>query len=779
LAEVSFGEWLKRRRKAAGLTQEQLAGQLNCSTITLRKIEAEERRPSSQIVERLSELFEISSNEQPAFLRFARGDWKSAPTKLTEEAPWRVSTTDSRSNLPASITSLIGREHEIAALHEYLSNHDIRLVTLIGPPGIGKTRLSVATAREVFSDFPDGVFFVALAPLEDPSLVAPTIVQTLGFVETKNQSILEQLKGGIGDKQMLIVLDNCEHLIEAVASVASDILSACSRLKIIATSREALRIPGEWLYSVPTLDVPKEGAAIDTQTVSEFPALTLFAERARAARHDFALNADNIQFVASICAQLDGLPLAIELLAARMRLMSPQSLLERWSDQFILSADGMRAVSPRQKTLNNAIGWSYNLLSAEEQKLFACLSIFSGGFMLEAAETIFSRIVTGKPISDLIASLLDKSLLQRTLNEEGEPRFNMLVTIQQFALDQLHHLSEESEVRDRHLDYFLELAEAGASHLYSHGQEEWLAHLQAEMDNFRAAFEWSLIRKIHIEKSLRLVNALFKFWRVRSESHQAQRWFETVLNLPEVESYPIPHAKAVLNMGILKLLYVNAEVAEPLFVQSIMLARALGNHQMLAEALDFLGTDLGFQKKFDQASSLLEESLSLFRAANDQRGIALSSWHLGWVSKLKGDQAAALQFMEKALKLFEELGDTLRQSILLREIGACFLDVGELQRGKAMLRQALSTAYNVGSKLEMGNAFGVLSFAEEQQGNFTKSAQLLWTAQKLYGICGAQGKTSETELVLNRLRNQLDQTIFDAAVTQAQSWTLEQAIAYA
>jgi len=426
LAEVSFGEWLKRQRKAVGLTQEQLAEQVSCSTSALKKIEAEERRPSAQIVERLAEIFNIPPNERTAFLRFARGDWASAPHETGGEIPWRASAISTRSNLPATATSLIGREKEIVDVHDYLLRADIRLVTLIGPPGIGKTRLSIESARTALPNFPADVFFVALAPLDDPALIAVTIAQALGYVGVRNISTNEQLKEGIGDKQMLIVLDNCEHLIEDVASLASGLLSACSHLKILATCRESLRIPGEWLYPVPAFDVPSENSFIDMETASNFPALILFAERARAVRPDFVLNAENIKTVSAICAHLDGLPLVIELIAARMRLMSPQALLERLNDQFILSADGMRTASTRQKTLQNAIGWSYNLLSDEEQKLFARLSVFSGGFTLEAAETIFPRTVSEKSVTDLIALLLDKSLLQRIPNERGEPRYTML-----------------------------------------------------------------------------------------------------------------------------------------------------------------------------------------------------------------------------------------------------------------------------------------------------------------------------------------------------------------
>jgi len=691
--------------------------------------------------------------------------------------PWHVSTTILPTNLPVSLTSLIGREQDVAVICEYLSRADIRLVTLVGPPGIGKTRLSTEAARQSLRDFPDGVFFIALAPLDDPTLIASTLAQTLGFVGVKNLSTSEQLVKGIGDKQMLLVLDNCEHLIEGVVSLAPALLSACSRLKILTTSRESLRTPGEWQYLVPTLSVPKEKSPVDLETVSQFPALTLFAERARAVRSDFTLNAENIQPVASICAQLDGLPLAIELIAARVRLMSPQFLLAKMNDQFVLSANGMRAPSIRQKTLNNAIGWSYNLLSDEEQKMFARLSVFAGGFRLEAAEAIFSRTTVDKSVSDLIASLLDKSLLQRTA--EDEARFSMLVTIQKFALDRLQAMGEESEVRYWHFDYFLNLAEAGESHMYGHGQLEWLGHLQAELDNFRGAFEWNLAQQTNVEKSLRLASALGSFWRIRSDFHEAQHWLEIVLSLDEAEHYPNVYAKALLIMGIIQMMYVSPEVGEPLLSQSVMLARRLDDNHILGEALDFLGLAQAFQKKYDQAHTLLEESQMLFHAANDKKGIALTKWHLGWIFEDEGNQTTAFELLKQALTLLEELGDIHRQSILLRVIGWHLLEAGDFKQGSAMLRRALSAAYKVGSKLEVGNTFMDLAFGEEQQSNFAKSVQFLWTAQKLYLACGAQDHVPDFEQKLDRFRAHLDQGTFETAITQAQTWTMEQAIAYA
>jgi predicted ATPase/transcriptional regulator with XRE-family HTH domain/Tfp pilus assembly protein PilF len=688
LAEVSFGEWLKRQRKAEGWTQEQLAQQVSCSTITLRKIEAEERRPSAQIVERLAEIFNIPQNEQASFLRFARGDWKSAPVMESKDAPWRVSTTSPRSNLPASLTSLIGRDQEITKLSEYLSNPSIRLVTLIGPPGIGKTRLSAEVASGALHDFPDGAFFVALAPLEDSSLVASIIVQTLGFAETELKSPLERLKEGIGDKHMLLVLDNLEHIIEGAASLVSDLLLTCPRLKILTTSREALRVPGEWLYSVPTLDVPKEGSSIDMETASKFPALTLFAERARAVHSNFALNADNIQPVAIICTQLDGLPLAIELIAARIRLMSPQSLLAHLNDQFTLYADGMRAVPPRQKTLHNAISWSYNLLSPEEQNLFVRLSVFSGGFTLDAVEAIFSRIVTDKSVADLIALLLDKNLLQRTLDDHGESRFNMLVTIQQFALDHLRSIDIEGKTRDGHLAYFLNFAEKADKEIHGPDQAKWLDRLEIEFDNFRTALDWCITNQ-KTEIALCLLGALCWAWDVRSHYVEARNWFDKVRTLPEIGTYPAQYG-ALLN-HIARHCWMLGDFREGSVLleesQKIWVTLGADGEQGLAESLCWLGA-IAFWGESDKstAQSYFEQSLRISQKHRDRYGSAVSMLYLG---RINYSSESAQGMFEKSLDLFRQLGDLYHIAIILLHLGWKSRDQGNFQKARLCYTQRL------------------------------------------------------------------------------------------
>jgi transcriptional regulator with XRE-family HTH domain len=362
----SFGRWLRLKRKALDLSRAALAEQVGCSAATIQKLEEEERRPSIQMAERLATILDVPAPEHAAFLRFARGEGRPAPLGAPEAFPWR-STPPTRSNLPAPVTSLVGRQPDVEAVRGLLLRPDRRLVTLVGPPGIGKTQLSLEAARTLLGEFPEGVFFAALAPLDDPALIAQAIAQALGLVGARQASTLAQLVQSIGERPILVVLDNCEHLIESVAALVRHLLANCPHLRILATSREPLRIPGEWQYAVPVLACPEPGSPVYLDEALTFPAVALFVRQAQAVRADFTLNAENVQAVASLCASLDGLPLGIELIAARMRLMSPQELLGGLNVPQILTLDGLRSDSPRQQTLSNAIRWSFKRLSGEEQ----------------------------------------------------------------------------------------------------------------------------------------------------------------------------------------------------------------------------------------------------------------------------------------------------------------------------------------------------------------------------------------------------------------------------
>jgi predicted ATPase/DNA-binding XRE family transcriptional regulator len=823
MEEHSFGYWLRRRRKALDLTQDGLADRVGCSVAMIRKIESEERRPSEQIAQRLADIFSIPQNERSNFLKFARGDWQSAPTEIKENIPWQSSTKSVPSNLPATVTSLIGREKEIKDVRAYLAQDDIRLVTLLGPPGIGKTRLSIETARAILPDFPDGVFFVALAPLDDPALIASAVVQALGFMEAGNLAADEQLTMGIAEKQMLIVLDNCEHLIEGVASLASFLLSACSRLKILATSRESVRILGEWLYPVPAFDLPVESSSVDLETASTFPALMLFAERARAVRPDFVLDSENIKMVSAICAQLDGLPLAIELIAARMRFMSPQVLLERLSGQFVLTADGMRAASTRQKTLNNAIGWSYSLLSDEEQKLFACLSVFSGGFTLSAAEAIFAHTVTGKSVTELVALLLDKSLIRRSASESNEDRYQMLVTIQEYALNRLKQSGDEIETRNRQLAYFSGLAEQARLHLRSSDQLEWLDRLDTEYDNIRAALNWAQASGA-IAEGLRLITALEWFWAWRVHLQEPILALENLLAgpLPADQNLVLTGAHRVA--GHLQSTAGNKISADAHFKERERLCLLLGPEGKVEKArlLNFILHE-SLSKEPNQIHRNFDEVLKLLQETGDQWEMALLLRGVGLELARGGDSIGARQALEQSRMLFRECGDSIGAYSSDGALMLFALEEGKYAEARAQLEEILHfyrqarLDYFIDAPLWM---LGVIAVREKDyarakerytecllfdgqigltkqlaecligfagiasaESRFERAAQLLVVGEAEVEARGTGALENIDRIEVHRLtallRQELGDSRFEALASQGRAMTREQAIAYA
>ncbi|MGZ9235637.1 MAG: ATP-binding protein, partial [Anaerolineales bacterium] len=659
---------------------------------------------------------------------------------------------------------------------------DIRLVTLIGPPGIGKTRLSIEAARVSLHDFPDGVFFVALAPFDDPNLIAAAIAQSLGYVGAKNVSTAEQLKEGIGNKQLLLVMDNCEHLIEDIASLASDLLSVCSRLKILATSRESLRIPGEWLYAVPAFDLPAESSSLDVDSASEHPALTLFAERARAVRSDFSLNTDNLETVAKICARLDGLPLVIELIAARMRLMSPQALLDRLSGQFVLTADGMRAASERQKTLHNAIDWSYNLLPPEEQRLFSYLSVFSGGFGLDEVEAMFARKVAEKPLPNLVALLLDKSLLKLAPDfaASGEARYTMLVTIQEYAQERLREMGEEAEVRNWHLAYFLDLAEHADKELRGPNQLAWLSRLSADRDNLRTALDWA-IETGQTEMALRMARRLHWFWLVKGDHNESRQWLERVLALSDSQFFPESYTEALTQIAHDTWLQIGAEEARPFVEQALSIARAHGDKWNTARALAILGLVLIRERNFSAAQSTLEESQELFQEVNDKWGFAHALISLALGSFMQDDQARSLALHEQALILFREIGDRYFQSAACRFIGVLQGMKGDETSGIAALKEALILAQQLESKFEIGVIMSWWGEAEKRSGHPARAVSLFWVAKNILDSIGAWQTIDESqfEIDIGPCRAALSEVEFEEAVAEGRAMTMEQAFTYA
>ena len=681
MQDTSFGMWLRQQRKARDLTREELSRRVGYSAATIRKIEAEERRPSAQLLERLADIFNLPAAERGAFLKFARGDWRTAPALSEINTPWQAAKTTPRTNLPPTVTSLVGREHDTAAVVDYLLTEEIRLVTLIGPFGVGKTRLSMQAAHQVLPAFPDGVFFVPLAPLEKAELAAHAAIQALGYVETRQCPAIDQLIEGIGEKNLLLVLDNCEHLIDGIAPLAAALLLTCPKLKLLTTSREALRVPGEWLYTVPALKTPPVEAAISAEVAGEYPALTLFSERARAVRGDFRLDASNLPTVSAICNRLDGLPLAIELIAARMRLMSPQSLLERMSDQFVLSADGMRAVSVRQKTLQNAIDWSVTLLSAEEKQLFAGLAIFSGSFSLASVEAIFSPMFPTRSAGDLLALLLDKSLVQRMVDARGEPRFYLLFTIKQFALQRLREQGNEAELRQAHLAYFLDRVEQADREFHGPKQLAWIDWVEAEHDNIRMALEWCESTR-QAEAGLQLLGALGWPWEVRSHYREMRSWFERICGLPEAARYTAYYARLLNHIGRYSWTLWDLPDARALLEKSQAMLAEIGvqGERELAEGLNWLGmVALAEGQGPEVAEACFLRSYQLFQKLADPCS-AVSLFHLGIVEIERGNAGLALAKLEESRRLFRLMGDLFFTARVTVFLGQLYWKQAELEK---------------------------------------------------------------------------------------------------
>ncbi len=572
--------------------------------------------------------------------------------------PLRISNTHFN-NLPVQLTSLIGREQEIAAVCTLLRRADVRLVTLTGPGGIGKTRLSLQVATELLDTFTDGVCFVPLATISDPTVAVHFLSHLLGlehqFVRQQTfEEHMNYVKVFLRDKHFLLLMDNFEQVVSA-APYLTELLSGCPKLKILVSSRATLHVHGEQAFTVPPLSCPRRTHLPALEELSQYSAITLFLQRASAVKPDFALTRTNAPTVAAICRHLDGLPLAIELAAARIKLLPPQALLQRLTHRLSVLTSGTQNAPARQQTLRNTIAWSYNLLGTVEQRLFQQISVFVGGCTLEAVESIFgaSGDEAGQ-ILDGAASLIDMSLLQQIEQEDGEPRLVMLETIREYGLEALAASGEQELTRQAHAAYYLTLAEKAEPKIGGPHQAAWLERLEREHDNLRVALQW-LIDQGSSELALRLAGALRPFWAVHGPFSEGRGFLERALAL-------------------------NNEVATP----------------VRAKAL-FAAANLAFiQSDYDRAEELCEESLKLFRELGARPGIAFSLYLLAWVRRDNASQDVAL--VEEALEIFKEIG--ARELIAWCIYTLSFLEGarGEYARAYTLIEESLALNRDIGNK---------------------------------------------------------------------------------
>jgi predicted ATPase/DNA-binding CsgD family transcriptional regulator len=635
-------------------------------------------------------------------------------------------------NLPTQLTSFIGREKELADVKKLL--HDAHLLTLIGPGGTGKTRLSIRAANERLDQYPDGVWLVELAPILDSSLVARTTAIAIGLRDEPQRPVIDVLCDYLREKKMLIILDNCEHLVDACARMADRILHSASDTRILASSREALGIGGEVTYRVPSLGLPDLSHLPPVESLGQYEAVKLFIDRAMAAVSTFTVTNENAPALAQVCHHLDGIPLAIELAAAKIRVLSVDQIAKRLDDRFRLLTGGSRTVLERHQTLRAAIDWSYNLLPQAEQVLFRRLSVFVDRWTLEATESICSdesasSVLRSDDVLNLLEQLINKSMVIR--EEAGpESRYRMLETIREYANEKLVESGESDALRDRHLKYFLNVTEAAEPKLQSDEQGRWLDQLEMEQNNLRAALDWSKAARQGTEMGLRMAGALWRFWEIRGHFTEGRAQLEAVLARSDGPPGPA-QAKALVGAGTLAWHQTDYAHATAFHKQALSAQRELGDRRGIAFSLNNLGAQALEQEDYEQAARWFEESLALSKDLADWRMAGYALHNLGDVARHEGDFERASTLYHESLSLFRELGDKWAISINLTWLGVVTQHLGEVDRAAAYLGESLALGRELGVKRSIAESLegmAGVSFARRQ---FNRAVQLLGAAEAL------------------------------------------------
>jgi len=637
----------------------------------------------------------------------------------------------------------------VTAACTLLCRPEVRLLTLTGTGGVGKTRLALQVATEVQDDFGDGVSFIVLAPISDPELVIPTIAYALGLRETGNRPLLDLLKFSLQSKRLLL-LDNFEQIITA-APVLADLLEACPQLKILVTSREVLRVRGEQEYLVPPLPVPDLKLGTDSEALTHYASITLFTQRAQAVNPDFQVTDSNAHTIAAICARLDGLPLALELAAARLKLLSTQALFALLEHRLQVLTRGPRDVSERQQTLRNTIQWSYDLLSAEEQQLFHCLSFFVGGCTLEAVETVCKAgsDVTADVLNG-VASLIDKNLVQRRDQINGESRLLMLETIREYGLEALGASGEMEVTQQAHLQYYLQLAEEIAPKLFGAEQQRWSAYLEQEHANLRTALQYSLERK-EAELTLRLSDALWWFWLDQSHLSEGRQWLEQALSARE-GGVTFTRANVLNGLGLLLLNLGDYEQTAKRCEESVALYRELGDTVGMAWPLHHLALVKLDQGECTSARALLEECLAHFSKGEVKLGCAYALSHLAGIDSEQGKYDEARSRVEESLTLFRELEDNGGISDALISLAkVLFLSQGSKPAVYSLLEECLALNFNSEENYCFGMTQALLAQVALSEGDLATARSRIEESLAFSRAKGFRGDIPEALVVLGRV----------------------------
>lgn len=696
---------------------------------------------------------------------------------LASEFP-AIRTLEPPTNLPAELTSFVGRVREIEGVRRLLET--TRLVTLTGPGGSGKTRLSLRVATAVADRFPDGVHFVELASITDATIVPSVIASSLGIREEGPRPILETLRAELRERTALLVLDNFEQVI-AAAPLISSLLAAAPRLRILVTSRGALRLQGEQEFPVPPLELPDPARLPSPAELSGFEAIALFANRARAVDPGFTVTQDNARAVAEICARLDGLPLAIELAASRVRLMSPQAMLRRFERTLPLLAGGSRDLPARQRTLRDAITWSYDLLSKEVAALFRRLSVFAGGFSLDAAQTICHP--EGELELDALEgleALLDNAMVRRRTAMPDEARFDMLQTIREFGLERLQEDEEAPAIARRHAAYFLALAERAEPQLRAPDSERYLDGLELEHDNLRTALTWAITQD-EGEVALRLVAAVWRFWHLRGHLTAGRRWADDALALPSASLRTADRARALWAAGGLAYWQTDPPTVRATTEEALTIARELEDREIIAEATYHAAFWHPFESDFGATAEILGEALAMFEKVGNRRGVADSLFALSVMDRLAGGITSARTKAEEALRIHRELGDMFGMTGSLFALGRVAAEIGDLDTARSLFLESLELSKRMGDRTSIAIALDNLADLGIKRGHYLTAIRIVGASAALKDAVGGEAPPAMLHLPDPRAAaiHYLTEQEIHEAWEEGRVMTLEQALAYA
>lgn len=671
----TFGDLLRYLRRREELTQLELAIQVGYSDTQISRLEQNHRVPDTAT---LTALF------VPALHLERDAEWAARLLELAREArqvelpaPEIMEIPKPKNNLPVSLTTFIGREKEQKEVMELVAGN--RLVTLIGSGGVGKTRTSIQVGRQVLDQYVNGVWLVELAPLGNPELVPQAVASVFGICTQADIPHMQSVVSYLRAKKALLILDNCEHLLDACASLADTLLKSCAQLSILATSREALAIPGEMQYRLPSLGVPDRQHALAQFRDSE--SMRLFEERARLAQPDFKLTPENALSVAQICSRLDGIPLAIELAAARVNIFSTEQIAARLDDRFNLLTSGSRTALPRQQTIRASIDWSWNLISDPERALLRRLTVFSGGWTLEAAESVCST-ESGEGVLGLLTHLVSRSLVIASQQPGSERRFLLHETIRQYAYEKLVEAGEVQDMRTRHLNYYFEFAKLTEPALHGPQQTEWYSRLKEERGNIRAALTHA--SKTDVETGLYLFASLYEYWR-NYELLEGLNWSTALLQDPDSRSFPLARAKASCPHGQILIFMQQFEAARPIAEECLAYFRARGDRQGEYDSLILMGDVLQYQEGMEEKTKVLLQALELAKSMEDVRRQAEVLEYLAWDGR---DPVRGRAYRKDAIALFRRLGDWLNLARTLSFLGFFDLSNGDLEAAQKSLDEA-------------------------------------------------------------------------------------------